>query len=73
MALEDDTEQLGAGQMQRLQKGNQRNWWTRFQLDKYGFSNLSPEPLPVAQAHSNPSPSSFSQLWGWSSCSWNTP
>ena len=40
MALEDDTGQLGAVQMQRLQTDNQRNCRTWFQLDKSGLQHL---------------------------------
>lgn len=56
MALEDDTGQLGAVQMQRLQKDNQRNCRTGSNWINLGFSNFSLEASSFAQPHPNPPP-----------------
>lgn len=56
MALEDDTGQLGAVQMQRLQKDDQRNCRTGSNWINLGFSNFSLEASSFAQPHPNPPP-----------------
>lgn len=64
MALEDDTGQLGAVQMQRLQKDNQRNCRTGSNWINLGFSNFSLEASSFAPASSQPTPRSSSLSYG---------